>query len=201
MEKASRRATERSQIREAEERPKSLGRNNWLAAALYVLAAEGVAGVRVEKLARLLGVTKGSFYWHFKNRKALLRSLLDYWVEEMTDSVSRFVERIGGDPRSRLLALLEHIEFEGRNRYDPAMRAWAAFDETAAAVVKEVDERRLRLVTQIFRDMGFSDTEAALRGRMSYYYLVGEATVLIQDSPADHWEFLRLRHRLLTHPI
>ena len=68
-------------------RAEQLSREQWLAAALEVLRQHGVAGVRIVPIARLLGVTTGSFYWHFKDRQDLLQSMLEYWVHTITNSV------------------------------------------------------------------------------------------------------------------
>jgi len=155
--------------------------------------------VCIEPMARLLGVTKGSFYWHFKDRGDFLDRLLEYWETEMTEKISAHVEHTRGKPKKQLLALLEHIVKEEINRYDAAVRAWALYDERAAKVVRRVDERRLAYCQQLFLDMGFSPEQADIRSRMSYHYVVGEYTAFVKDpTRTERLAHVRLRHELLT---
>ena len=176
-----------------------LTRDDWLAKALETLGRQGLAGVCVEPLADALGVTKGSFYWHFKDRDELLASLLDYWETEYTNGLDEHVRATSGDPEQQLLALLELIAREDTNRYDASVRAWAFHDDRAAVHLARVDQKRLDYVRRLFREMGFSAQEADLRGRMSYYYVVGEYSVLAESSPAGgRSDAIRRRHRLLT---
>ena len=176
-----------------------LTREDWLARALEVLGAEGLSRVCVEPLADSLGVTKGSFYWHFEDRDELLTSLLDYWEEEYTNGLEASMDTFAPDPESQLLGLLELIAQRNTNRFDAAIRAWALNDERAAAHLSRVDQKRLDYVRDLFREMGFSPEEADLRGRISYYYLVGENSVLAEPpSAAERLAYIRRRHRMLT---
>jgi len=174
-----------------------LARDDWLEVALAAMLARGVTGVRVERLARALGVTKGSFYWHFKDRQDLLAQLLAYWCEELSQSVEREAERLSGSPEDRLLGLLDAIIRRNLNRYDRAVRAWATFDPIVAAAVRRVDEERLDCVRNLFLEMGFSKAEAELRSRFSYYYVVGEQTTGIDADAEARLRLLGARHRFL----
>jgi len=147
-------------------------------------------------------VTKGSFYWHFKDRPELLDRLLEHWETEMTDNVDAHVSHLHGKPAEQLLALLEHIAEQDLNRYDAAVRAWALYDKRAAAVVRRDDATRLEYVHTLFLQMGFPAKEAEVRSRMSYYYVVGEYTAVISSVEKIALErrlkHVQLRHRLLT---
>ena len=87
-------------------------RERWLETALNVLATEGGARLRIESMVRSLGVTKGSFYHHFKNREDFVRALIDYWSKEFTESVIAIVNAHEVTPSERLLELTHHIEKE-----------------------------------------------------------------------------------------
>src|SRR5262245_18951187 len=94
----------------------------WVAAGLEALRKGGVAGVRVERLAGTLGITKGSFYWHFRDRGALLDALLAYWETETTELEFERVREVHG-LEARLVRLTEDVLEKGLGRYDPAVRA------------------------------------------------------------------------------
>jgi AcrR family transcriptional regulator len=160
-----------------------LTRQDWLTAALGALVRDGVAALRVEPLAKRLGVTKGSFYWHFVDRPALLGAVLAEWERRATDAVIVEVEAEGGDASARL-ALLFRITAAADGRLDRAVRAWAANDADAAAVQGRVDARRLAYLEAQFADLGFSAAEGACRARLAYQSVIGRF-VLGRDRPAE----------------
>jgi AcrR family transcriptional regulator len=149
-----------------------LTRQDWLTAALGALARDGVAALRVEPLAKRLGVTKGSFYWHFADRPALLASVLAEWERRATDAVIVEVEAAGGDASARL-GLLFRIAASADGRLDRAVRAWAANDAGAAAVQGRVDARRLAYLEMQFAALGLSAGEGAARARLAYQSVIG----------------------------
>lgn len=178
---------------------KRLDRRDWVLQGIETLRASGIAAVHVEPMARLLGVTKGSFYWHFKDRGEFLDCLLEYWETEMTDKIDSHLAHTRGDPRRQLRTLLEHIVNEEINRYDAAIRAWARYDERAARVVARVDERRLEYCNRLFLDMGFPPDQAEIRSRLSYFYLVGEHSAFLTElAREERLAHVRLRHEILT---
>jgi AcrR family transcriptional regulator len=152
-------------------------RAQWVSAGLEALRKGGVAAVRVERLADGVGVTKGSFYHHFRDRGALLEALLDYWSREMTDAEFARLETLRGGLAQRLLALAEDVLEKGMGRYDPAIRAWARHDRKVAAAVAQVDRRRVKALAGFFEEGGFSTAEARIRARTFYTFLLGEPQV------------------------
>lgn len=145
----------------------------WTEIALQVMASEGVEAVRVEPLARALGVTKGSFYWHFSDRRALLDALLGEWEHMATHDVIRTVEEAHEAPDERLRELTR-IVFRHGGPLDRAIRAWGAHDEGAAKVVARVDAKRYDFVRGLLEECGLPKQAAATRARMLYTSLVGE---------------------------
>ena len=133
--------------------------------------------MRVERLADGVGVTKGSFYHHFRDRGALLEALLDYWSREMTDAEFARLETLRGGLAQRLLALAEDVLEKGMGRYDPAIRAWARHDRKVAAAVAQVDRRRVKALAGFFEEGGFNTAEARIRARTFYTFLLGEPQV------------------------
>jgi AcrR family transcriptional regulator len=148
-----------------------LTRERWVDAAMEMLGRHGVDGVRVEQLARQLGVTKGSFYWHFKDRGELLEAMLDQWRRQKTVDVVEYVGSVD-DPVMRL-EKLARIPFEIQER-DPLglpLRLWARYDERAARVLDEVDKLMVRMKAQIFIACGLDAEEARARAVLLYSYM------------------------------
>ena len=149
----------------------------WTQAGLEALRKRGVAGVRVERLAEDLGITKGSFYWHFRDRGDLLDALLEFWSREMTDVEFERIRAMRGSLAARLLALAEDVLEKGMGRYDPPIRAWARSERKVAATVAQVDRRRVRALAGFFEEGGFGAASAHVRARLFYTFLLGEPQV------------------------
>lgn len=142
-----------------------LSREEWLSQALDYLAQEGKAKLTIDKLVGALGVTKGSFYWHFRDRDDFQQSLVKYWDNRYTQVVAERVEQLSGSSNDRLLAIMEIVCKDDLARYDIAVRAWAAQEPSVAMLVRSVDESRLRFVRSLFAEMGFRGTELDMRAR------------------------------------
>ncbi len=151
-----------------------LNRQSWITAAFDMLIKEGINQVRVERLARKLGVTKGSFYWHFKDHTELLDALLDYWAREMTQTVLDHAKMFPGDPLQRIYHTLNEIVGKEKARFDPQVRAWASNDARARRAVHHIDSIRLSFLQGLFADAGFDNDAAEIRARLTYYYILGE---------------------------
>ena len=149
-------------------------RAQWLNAGLEALRKGGVGAVRVERLAGDVGVTKGSFYHHFRDRGALLEEVLEYWAREMTDAEFERIQTLRGGLAPRLVALAEDVLEKGMGRYDPAIRAWAREDRKVAAAVAQVDRRRVKALAAFFEEGSFTPAEARIRARTFYTFLLGE---------------------------
>ncbi len=150
-----------------------LSASEWTEGALKLLAERGVDGLRVERLAPMLGVTKGSFYWHFMDRAELLDAVLVEWEHVATDRVIEAVERASAEPAERLRELTRLV-FRTGGPLDRAVRAWGAHDERAAKVVSRVDARRYRFVCAQLEGHGFGPALARVRARLLYTALIGE---------------------------
>lgn len=175
-----------------------LSRRAWLQHALETLASEGIEGLRVDRLAKGLGITRGSFYWHFKDRRDLLESLLEYWIETSTTEAFDRIRQLKGGPKARLLTLMRLIERGKLGRYDVAIRAWAENDPVAARAVRRVDEIRIEFIDELFRGMGFKGDELELRTRAFYYYELAQFAVFAGTAGDRKARLIRLRHEFLT---
>lgn len=175
-----------------------LTRESWLSCAFKTLYEEGIDQVRVERLAKKLNVTKGSFYWHFKNRTELLDALIEYWNDEMTNSVLENARMFHGDPQERIFHTLEDIISNERTRYDPVVRAWANHDPRANKYVEKVDKLRLNFLIELFEDAGFDAEDSEVRARMMYYYVLGEAYVTRKESKPVRLKRIKNKARIFT---
>jgi AcrR family transcriptional regulator len=176
----------------------NLTRQDWIDRGLEVLAKSGVEAVRVEPLAKLMGMTKGSFYWHFKNREDLLEAIVQDWIASQTNSIIDRVDNIDSDATTKLRYLFE-LAIEDDGRVENAIRAWATNDAKVANVLAEVDRCRLDYTRDLFLAVGFEPLEAMVRARMIYYSLVGESTLGINRDRADRLAEARLQHTILTY--
>jgi len=174
-----------------------LGREDWIRGAFELLSTAGVEGVKIVPLATQLGVTSGSFYWHFTNRKELYDALLEYWELEMTDAAIVAAKGFQGPPKERIWRLMEQVMASGMARFDLAIWHWAQSDATIQKIFKRAIDKRFAFAAWMFKQIGFSEAQAKVRGRMMVVYMMGEST-LISDTPAKRKKQLRLKFEILT---
>lgn len=190
---------------------------DWLNGAIGLLADGRIDDLKVEPLAKRLGVTKGSFYWHFDDRRALLTAVLAYWADNDTEqviarigehgSVDQDPDDPGGDDLDRAgspadaLRRLVDLTIGRRTGFDgveAAIREWAAADPEAAAVSRAVDERRLAYVAGLIEAAGVGPDEARNRAHLLYRVVIGEYTWRRYDGPSLDVGSV---HRLIDHLV
>jgi AcrR family transcriptional regulator len=142
-----------------------LSREAWLAEALEVLAKDP-EHLRVDELAERLGVSKGSFYWHFENRSDFVYSMAEYWRDTNTTAVAKIITSASGSPEDHLYLLMKTVLENRSAQYDLAVRAWARHEPGILPVIREVDRIRLKTIRGIFDDMGLEASEASMRTRV-----------------------------------
>ncbi len=165
-----------------------LDRNAWIKGALSALADEGPTGLRIELLAKKLQVTKGSFYWHFKDRRDIVDAVLDEWKAGRIRDIRKQTTALPGQE----LAALRHtidVYSAGRNRrglpIELAVREWARRDARAAAVVEEVDAERLVCAARLFAALGVPADQASARSVLLYAYVFGFSLMRCDRFAAD----------------
>ena len=158
----------------------------WIAAAFDALADGGIDAVRVEPLAKALGITKGSFYWHFADRSALLDAMLEAWMQGRVTAIRQQAPPRGA-PAAVLRQLADlytrHANAHGL-AIELAIRALARTDEGAAKAVRSVDRERLQQVGDLFAALGWARSEAQARAVLFYGYLFGQSLLDPQTMPA-----------------
>ena len=189
----------------ASEQRATLTPEHWIAAATDVLVDQGIDRVRVDLLAAQLSVTRGSFYWHFRDRDDLLRRVLQAWRDSATVQLTQRLAGAGTDPRRQLQDVIS-LPFRGRAavraaRIELAIRAWARRDEMARRAVDEADDSRIANHAQIFEALGFAADEARLRAFLLYSYEVAESLLNRQGTQAQKLQRSLFVERLMLQPV
>jgi AcrR family transcriptional regulator len=155
-----------------------LSRADWAAAALDALSSSGLAAVAVEPLAVRLGATKGSFYWHFRNRDELIEATLELWQEVSTSAVINRLESLGTPPGQRLRQLFIEV-FTVRARPAAELALLADADHRLVApVLAEVTGRRLEYITMLLQELGLPPARARRRAVFAYSAYLGQLQLL-----------------------
>ena len=173
-----------------------VSKKQWLVEALDTLESSGVEAVKVERLAKALGISRSGFYWHFKNRQDLLEHLLDFWASEYTGVLTDNPDVIKLDPKKRLYTTMEMIKDKHLAKYDLAMTAWAKLDSQAHRVLTKVVKMRLDYIRLIFADIGFEGDELEMRTRLFVCYHSWENTMFPDLSIQKHSKLQKLRYKL-----
>jgi len=179
---------------------KRLTRACWQEAALELLHNEGINAVTVDALAAQLGITRGSFYHHFKDRHDLSKEMLDYWIQRWTIEIRDDVEALGLDGLQSLTALGNLIKHRQAAGYDTAVRAWAIHDDVAKKVVKKADKIRLDFIRKQFEKLGFVALDLENRSRLFLYYAMTEPAFFDSPDKKTAQELDQIRLGFLTTP-
>jgi AcrR family transcriptional regulator len=177
----------------------SLTREDWVAAARKTFVASGIDDVKVDRLARRLKISRGSFYWHFTSRKDLLDALLRDWESRNRDEIARMTERWGaGAPALADVVGIWLGEDPSFPAYDMAIRIWARKAPHVAAVMRAVDESWIGLLRLCFEADARDETESFARARIVYFHQVGYYALAIRESLEDRIKLAPYYHEILT---
>jgi AcrR family transcriptional regulator len=173
-------------------------RSNWIDEGLRALAVGGPEAVRIESLARALGVTKGGFYWQFADRPALLEEMLDTWERVSVDEVIERVEDQGGDARAKLRRL-SAIAYSSEEvlGIDLAIRDWARRDTTVARRLRRVDNRRMDYLRSLFGAFCPDEDDVEARCLLTFSLWIGNHFIAADHGPHSRTDVLRLVTRRL----
>jgi AcrR family transcriptional regulator len=173
-------------------------RDAWIEAALQAVASGGPEAVRVEALAASLGVSKGGFYWHFKNRQALVGEMLDAWEKAVVEDVIARVESQPADPRAKLQHLFElarSVDFE----VELALRDWSRREDDVAVRLHRVDNRRMEYLRSLFRQFCADEDDVEARSMLAFSLFIGSYFIAARHAERTRSEVLQLAiDRLLS---
>jgi AcrR family transcriptional regulator len=179
--------------------PTRTPRATWIDEGLRALAAGGPDAVRIEPLAQRLGVTRGGFYWHFANRRALLDAMLDTWERRSTDEVLERVEREGGDARAKVRRAGMLTFSRELLPIDLAVRDWARRDKAVARRLKRVDNRRIEYLRLLIGTFHAHAGDVEARSLLAFALAIGNHFIAADHEGRTRAEVLDLAtERLLT---
>ena len=177
---------------------RGISKQEWLEIGLKSLSEDGIAGLKVERLAKALGIARAGFYWHFKNREDLLHQLLDYWVHELTEVVTTNTDVLALEPKKRLTKTADMVFEYDLGRYDMAIRQWALTDAGAARAVRMTNRIRLDFIRDAFRELGFTDDDLDMRAMLFLCYHTWESSTFREISRKRRRDLITKRIELLT---
>lgn len=179
--------------------PQHLSSDDWVAAARKVLVKSGIDDVKVDQLAKQMRVTRGSFYWHFKSRQALLDALLQDWEARNHTELGEIRGRWSqATPDLSEVVAIWLAEEPGFPAFDMAVRIWARKSNSVAQAVRRVDNAWITLLTDLFRSSGFGKTESLVRARIVYFHQIGYYALAIPESLEDRLELAPIYYHSLT---
>ncbi len=149
--------------------------DDWTERALALVMDEGVGAIKINRLCRDLGVTKGSFYWHFADLDALLAAIAGRWAAETRQILSGLAELEGLPPLERIRAMALRLIDDRSWSVERALREWAKGDAVVAAVIVESDQYVFELVQAALLELGHTEQDARLRAGLLVYAGIGFA--------------------------
>jgi AcrR family transcriptional regulator len=175
-------------------------RSSWIDEGLRALGGGGPQAVRIEPLARALGVSKGGFYWHFEDRQALLEEILEAWERIAVDEVIEKIEAEGGDARTKLRQLFAMASTSGSQllKVELAIRDWAMRDLAVAARLRRVDNRRMDYMRSLFGAFCVDEDDVEARCLLAFSLFIGAPFVRADFGGRSRMEALELALESLT---
>lgn len=174
----------------------------WVDTARCVLIEKGIAEVKVDRLARRLGVTRGGFYNSFRDREELLVQLLELWEATCKflppDPPGRTFAEAGAWVEFTVDRLIEEDGYD--HHFDMAVREWARSDQRAASAVERVDRQRISVIKTAFNRLGYDKKEALIRARVFYFHQIGFYAIGVSETLSQRRRKARLYVDILAGP-
>ena len=170
--------------------PTRTPRSEWIKQGLRALADGGPDAVRIELLAKELGVSRGGFYWHFEDRSALLTAMLDTWEQATTEEVAERLE--GEDDIPAKLRRLFTLTSPGVVKTDLAIRDWARRDHAVAERLQRIDNRRMSHLRALFADLSTDPAEVEARCLLTFSLLIGNHYITAEHGSYSRTDVLEL---------
>jgi len=172
-------------------------RSQWIDEGLNALADGGPDAVRIDVLAKTLGVTRGGFYWHFDDRQALLDAMLETWERRSTDEVLERVEREGGDASDKVRRAGMLTFSPALLAIDLAVRDWARRDKAVAERLRQVDNRRMAYLRTLIGELSADEGDVEARSLLAFSLAIGNHFIAADHGTRDRVEVVDLAMRRL----
>ncbi|HEY4342849.1 MAG TPA: TetR/AcrR family transcriptional regulator [Parvibaculum sp.] len=165
---------------------------DWIDAAMRLLAREGVDAIRIDRLCADLAVTKGSFYWHFPNREALVAAIALDWASRRPQTTFETIRALDANPREKLYRLFDLYWRDDIVRFDRAMRAWALSEPAIRKAIIATDREMLGFVAGLFEEMSYPKDDAHMRAATIFFTGIGMSAaphlvVPSEDDGREKW--------------
>lgn len=170
---------------------------SWIEQGFKALKNEGLNKFSVEAMANQAGITKGSFYWHFRDRETFFKAIVDNWLERQHAIIEDFSQHGHSDPKQQLWDIMQYILHKNTD-HDIAMRSWVQHYDYAHLAVKQIDRIRIEYLQKLFRKMGLDKDKAKLRAHMLYFYQVGEHAILVHEKQSVRTKLNSLHYQMLV---
>jgi len=148
-------------------------KKDWIKVGFEILVSEGISNVKVEPMARKLGVTKGGFYGYFQNRESFLQAMLEDWEEKHSSEIFNYINSLTGSLSDKLKKLLYAIDDMKYDAIELSMYHWATHNPLAKKALVRVVRERLEFCTNLFLEGGFSQDEAKKRANIVHHFMAG----------------------------
>lgn len=158
---------------------------DWIDAAMKLLAREGVDAIRIDRLCAELKVTKGSFYWHFPNREALIAAIARDWTSRRPQATFEAIRALDASPREKLHRLFDLYWRDDIVRFDRAIRAWALSEPAIRKAVIATDRHMLGFVAGLLEEMGYSRDDSYMRAATIFFTGIGMSAAPHLVAPSD----------------
>ena len=154
---------------------KAIKMNDWVEAARKIIIKDGVTGINIRRLAKILGVTTGAFYWHYSNMEQLYESIRQDWIIRNTEPFTKAINQAGKNGWKQYMAYVRVLlkEDEYIPEYDNAIRDWAHSNKRTAEILKKTETFRIEQLRKIFLALGFKDRSAIVRANVTYLSQTG----------------------------
>jgi AcrR family transcriptional regulator len=178
---------------------RKFSREDWIASARKQFVERGIDDVKVDRLAKLMRVTRGSFYWHFENRKDLLDALLSDWETRNYFEIAQIKARWARtEPDMSEVMAIWIGEDPAFPAFDMAIRVWARKAPLVAASVSRVDDAWVALLQELFIRGGYDQTESFVRARISYFHQIGYYALGLKEDTAERMKLAPYYYEALT---
>lgn len=182
---------------------RTLGREDWIAAARKALERRGIAEVKIDRLARQLKVTRGSFYFHFTSLNDLHAALMDEWRRA---NCAPFQAMVGMDAADgvQMFSDIVHAWVDEKPfspKLDLAIRDWSRTSRAIAQEVDAIDELRISLLFQAFLKIGYDEKESTVRARITYFHQIGQYALSFKEDPDIRRSYQPLFGDVLLGPL